>query len=201
VTPRRSRPTRDPDRRPTPPKHPGFAQFPLDVDTDVCARCRALIPATELARMKHQEWDERIDAAVAWLATSALTEQLTKMVDPGPPPGSGSAPMPGAGAAGGGTGDASAGRGPAPGTTSGVGEAGVMAYPGRSQQDPAGRGPVGAAERPAPGTKTPPTPSPEVRDEAGRGGVEGANQSTVPPDPIPPGPGGANPDDDPWWTR
>jgi hypothetical protein len=33
MTPRRSRPSRDPDRRPTPPKHPGFAQFHLDIDT------------------------------------------------------------------------------------------------------------------------------------------------------------------------
>jgi hypothetical protein len=224
MTPRRSRPTRDPDRRPTPPKHPGFAQFPLDVDTDVCARCRALVPATEFARMKHQEWDQRIDAAVAWLATNALTEQVTKLVDPGSPPGPGSAPTPGAGAAGGRAGDAPAGRGPAPGKTSVAAgrQAPALARgdPGKAATDstsPTARGGSRTTDTSAsvsgaatPGIKSPPTPS---GDATGHGGVEGAN---VPPGPVSLGPGGTrragrgdareklapagpDPDDDPWY--
>jgi hypothetical protein len=63
----------DPDRlRPAPP-HPGFAPLLPDVDADVCRLCRALVPATEVARARHVEWD----AKVVMVATVALTSQLS----------------------------------------------------------------------------------------------------------------------------
>jgi hypothetical protein len=68
----------DPDRRRPAPPHPGFAQLPLDVDSDVCRLCRALVPATELARARHVEWD----AKVVMVATVALTSQLSGSVAP-----------------------------------------------------------------------------------------------------------------------
>jgi hypothetical protein len=206
---RRSRPSRDPDRRPTPPRHPGFAQFPLDVDTDVCALCRALVPATELARMKHQEWDQRIVALLTMAATIALTEQVSKTAgsgstpqDPGsaPPSGGGdpriggqlapgsadaSTPTPDstseAGPAGGGGRDGPTGRGPASDTTSPTARGGARPT---GPREPAGSGAA------TPGSKSPPTPSQEA--PLSRGGVEGANVPPGSQSPSPPGPGGTN---------
>jgi hypothetical protein len=179
---RRSRPSRDPDRRPTPPKHPGFAQFPLDVDTDVCVRCKALVPATDLARIKHQERDEQIDAAVAWLATTALTEQLSKTAGSGSTPQDpGSAPPSEAGTAGGGGRDGPTGRGPASDTTSPTARGGARPT---GPREPAGSGAA------TPGSKSPPTPPQEA--PLSRGGVEGANVPPGSQSPSPPGPGGTN---------
>jgi hypothetical protein len=79
---------RDPDRRRPAPPHPGYAQFPLDIDTDVCWLCRALVPATEFARAKHAERDQKIEALLVMMATINVSSQLS---DPAPgPPGAGS---------------------------------------------------------------------------------------------------------------
>lgn len=61
-------PDRDPDRRRPAPPHPGFDQREIDVDMDVCRWCATHVPADEVRRVKHEDWDQRMANRLIQLA-------------------------------------------------------------------------------------------------------------------------------------
>ena len=66
----------DPDRSPP----PRFWPFPIDIDTSVCSRCSAMIPATDKAQEIHAGHHREIDWLTARTGTIPSTAQLS---DPG----------------------------------------------------------------------------------------------------------------------
>ena len=59
----------DPDRRPPGPEHPGYdpAVVHIDVELRACRWCRAAIPDTELDKMQHVDWDQRVASRLVQL--------------------------------------------------------------------------------------------------------------------------------------
>ena len=55
-----SRPTLDPDYRPSDRELTGDGFWPAPVS--VCGRCSAMLPATDTARRKHRQFHEQVDA-------------------------------------------------------------------------------------------------------------------------------------------
>ena len=152
----------DPDRSPP----PRFWPFPIDIDTSVCDRCSAMVPATDKAQTQHTDHHRQVDALAAGFASAALANQLS---------GSGSRTATPAGA----TADASLDP-DAEGYENLVRSG--RPYDHRHDKAPAGHvahhvgGDVPHSHGPDPAPKSPPTPPEEAT--AGPGGAEGSNDGT-----------------------
>lgn len=64
----------DPDRRLPAPR---FWPFPIDIDTSVCSRCSAMVPATPKAQQGHTDHHWEIDGLATMAATINVTSKLS----------------------------------------------------------------------------------------------------------------------------